>query len=361
MKIITPQTLEKFLTTVYMLENFSRTDAAICAWHTTLAQKWCVHTHGINLLKWYLASIGQGAINPNPVLKKNEKKPGIALVDADRAHGQIATFRAAEFITDYLKSGHPVSVVGVINSNHFGMAGAATYKIAKEGGIGILMSSTPPIIAAPGAVEKCVGSNPVAIGFPREGADKEPVNFDTSLMVNAMNHINTALAEGRNIPDFSYLDKAGGFTTDPEEIAKFRLAAPLGGMAETSGYKGYGLAFMFELLTAVILGGFTSAELSSWNRDVQGVAAESHTLIGIRPDLFRNMEEIESSLTTLMSFTKTRSTVQDSDQILIPGEDRYQSFKESNQEGGLNLKSWEQDILEELSVKYATDLVIETG
>ena len=205
-------------------------------------------------------------------------------------------------------------------------------------------------------MEKCVGSNPIAIGFPRGDSTDEPINFDTSLMVNAMNRIKTSLADGDPIPGSSYFNKGGEFTTNPEEISEFRLAAPIGGKVETGGYKGYGLAFMFELMTAGMLGGFTSDQLFSWDRDKQGVAAESHALIGLKPDLFNSMSEIETAVRALMQFTKDRARSSDANEILVPGEDRYKSMIQSQKEDCLAIKSWEYSILMKLSNQYGIPL-----
>ena len=124
---IGPVELENFLAQVYSKKGLSKEDAKICAWHTTLAQRWQVHTHGINLLDWYLESIDRGAINVTPSIKYNMRERGICLVDADRAHGQVSTYRAADKVIDLMLAGDSIVFVGVKNSNHFGMAGAASY------------------------------------------------------------------------------------------------------------------------------------------------------------------------------------------------------------------------------------------
>ena len=179
--------LKDFLVTLYKKGGLNDSHADICSWHTTLAEEWGVVTHGVNLLDWYLESINRGTINncASPTFEK--KNEVFYLMNADRCHGQVATYLAAEKAIEVVKKNGMISFIGIENSNHFGMAGASTYQISKSGYIGLMLCSTPPIIAPPGGVEKAVGSNPIAIGFP---LDKEvPFNFDASLSVNALNKI----------------------------------------------------------------------------------------------------------------------------------------------------------------------------
>ena len=157
--------------------------------------------------------------------------------------------------------------------------------------------------------------------------------------------------ENKPIPNYGYLNSKGEFTTDINEISAHKLSAPIGGLAETYGYKGYGLAFMFELLTAGILGGMTSDALFGWNRDVKGPAPESHMLFAMKPGIYCHRSEIDKSVQNLMKFVKARSRKEGVDEILLPGEDRYKSKKCSVQEG-VRLTGWQIDTLKRLAEKY---------
>jgi len=345
-----PQRLKQFIRDLYLKRGFKKEHADICAWHTTLAEEWSVKTHGINLLEWYMDTIEKKCININPDIKIEKINNNFHLLDADRAHGQIGTELAARKTIEVLDSDEcSVCIVGIKNSNHFGMAGAPTYTISKAGYIGILISSTPPIIAPVGGAEKAVGSNPISVGFPI--GDGEPIIFDASLSVNALNKIIVSQNENKPIPDHSYLNVDGVFTTDIDEIKAHKLAAPLGGYLETSGHKGFGLAFVSELLTTCLIGGLTSEQLFTWNRDVKGPAAEAHIVIGLKQDIYREKGLIEKEVRALLAFIKSRKKVKGVDEILVPGEDRYQSKKNAGIHN-LDLRDWQIDILKRLAEKY---------
>ncbi len=341
--------LKEILFNLYKKKGFSDDHANICSWHTTLAEEWGVVTHGVNILDWYMESIDRGSINQNSDVTVDKKNEVFYLLKADHAHGQVATYLAAEKAIEVVKKNGMIAFVGIVNSNHFGMAGAPTYQISKAGYIGLMLCSTPPIIAPPGGVEKAVGSNPISIGFPLDG--KEPYNFDAALAVNALNKIVVARKENKDIPDCSYLNERGNFTTDINEINTHKLAAPLGGYPETSGYKGFGLALMAELLSACLLGGLTSDDLFSWNRDIKGPAAESHILIAFKPDIYQEKNSVVSSVKKLFKFIKQRKRKDVVGEILIPGEDRY-NHKIKTEKEGLDLRGWQIEILKRLNEKY---------
>tara|TARA_Y100000310_G_scaffold345327_1_gene463818 strand:+ start:5724 stop:6809 length:1086 start_codon:yes stop_codon:yes gene_type:complete len=341
--------LKDFLFSLYKKAGLNDSHASICSWHTTLAEEWGVVTHGINLLNWYLESIYRGTINKSPDIIIEKKNEVFYLMDADRCHGQIATYMAAEKAIEVVKKNGMISFIGIENSNHFGMAGAPTYQISKAGYIGLMLCSTPPIIAPPGGVEKAVGSNPISIGFPLD--KEEPFIFDAALSVNALNKIFVANKNKSAIPDFSYLNAEGYFTTDLEEITAHKLAAPLGGYPESSGYKGFGLALMAELLSACLLGGNTSSDLFDWNREIKGPAPESHVLIALKPDIFQEKTSVVNSVKKLFEFIKKRKKKKGTEEIMIPGEDRNRKKSKSKKEG-LELKDWQIEILQRLNDEH---------
>ncbi len=58
-------------------------------------------------------------------------------------------------------------------------------------------------------------------------------------------------------------DKDGNPTCNPEDIIHDGGLLPLGGSEESSGYKGYGLMFMAEILCGILSGSGTCASIST--------------------------------------------------------------------------------------------------
>ena len=66
---------------------------------------------------------------------------------------------------------HGVGLVGVRNSNHFGMAAHFTRMIAEQGCVGLATTNGSPAMAPWGGKEKAAGANPwsIAVGRPARG------------------------------------------------------------------------------------------------------------------------------------------------------------------------------------------------
>jgi LDH2 family malate/lactate/ureidoglycolate dehydrogenase len=105
---------------------------------------------------------------------------------------------------------------------------------------------------APGGAEALVGNNPIAVALPSAGAF--PVEADMALSATAMGKIRLAAAAGERIPDGWAVDADARPTTDP-------VAAIKGMLLPAAGPKGFGLAFVIDLLCGGLSGGAVGAEV----------------------------------------------------------------------------------------------------
>jgi LDH2 family malate/lactate/ureidoglycolate dehydrogenase len=112
------------------------------------------------------------------------------------------------------------------------------------------MCNTRPLMPAPGGAERVVGNNPIAIAVPSDGP--APIVLDMATSEAAMGKIRMAEKAGEKIPGTWAVKADGSATTDPAEaIAGLLLPA--------SGPKGFGLAFLIDLLCGVLSGGATGS------------------------------------------------------------------------------------------------------
>ena len=115
----------------FCAEAFERTgvpdeDAAIAADTLVEADLRGVHSHGTWWLKTYIQRLQQGGLNPRPNIQVIRETPAMALLDADRAMGQVAGVQAMRLAMQKAKTSG-VGVVTVRNSNHFGAAAYYQY------------------------------------------------------------------------------------------------------------------------------------------------------------------------------------------------------------------------------------------
>jgi LDH2 family malate/lactate/ureidoglycolate dehydrogenase len=134
---------------------------------------------------------------------------------------------------------------------------------AEHNCIGIVLSSTRPLMPAPGGAEALVGNNPIAIALPSAG--EFPVEADMALSATAMGKVRLAAAAGQQIPHDWAIDADGRPTTDP-------AAAIKGMLLPAAGPKGFGLAFVIDLLCGGLSDGAVGAEV----RPLYGDPAEPY-------------------------------------------------------------------------------------
>jgi LDH2 family malate/lactate/ureidoglycolate dehydrogenase len=207
-----------------------------------------------------------------------QDRDAAVILDARNALGQLTARQAVALATERARR-FGLAAVAVRNAFHFGAAGRYARMMAEAGAVGIVMSNTRPLMPAPGGAEPLTGNNPLAIAVPSAGG--APVEVDMALSASAMGKIRLAEAAGQPIPDGWAVDRSGAPTTDPGEAIR-------GMLLPAAGPKGFGLAFLIDLLC----GGLSAGGLGDGVRPLYGDLAEpyncSHLFVAIDVGHFRD-------------------------------------------------------------------------
>ena len=154
--------------TLKSLETFSRTvfekisvdskssDAATRAMlHGSLHG---VDSHGIRLLTHYAQAFEGGRLNKKPKLEITQQRSGTSVLNADNAHGALATYAAIDHgIKTAKESG--ITAVSIQNTSHFGPAGAFSKVAADAGMIGLVFGNSDSFVRLfDGAEAFCCGN-----------------------------------------------------------------------------------------------------------------------------------------------------------------------------------------------------------
>ena len=152
-----------------------------------------------------------------------------------------------------------VAVVSVFNSHHFGAAGYYAALAAKRGMVGMVTSATRTIAVVPTRAKVPVlGTNPLAFAAPAKR--NAPFLLDMATSAAANNKVKVYGLRGKPIPAGWVLDDAGAPVTDADAALEILYQTkkggltPLGGTAEMSSHKGYGLALMVHILGGTLPG-----------------------------------------------------------------------------------------------------------
>jgi LDH2 family malate/lactate/ureidoglycolate dehydrogenase len=226
-------------------------DARLVAADLVAADLEGIASHGVMLLPMYVERIDKGSVSRASAGQVVSDRGGAIVIDAGNALGQLTSRQAVKLAVERARE-IGLAAVAVRNGFHFGTAGRYARMMAEQNCVGVVLSNTRPLMPAPGGAEALVGNNPVAIALPSAG--EFPAEADMALSATAMGKIRLAAAAGARIPGDWAVDSEGRPTTDP-------AAAIKGMLLPAAGPKGFGLAFVIDLLCGGLSDGAVGAEV----------------------------------------------------------------------------------------------------
>jgi ureidoglycolate dehydrogenase (NAD+) len=234
-----------------------------------------VDSHGIRLLPFYADCLRDGICKPKPKITVSHPRRSAVLVDADDGLGHLPTYRAMDEACAIARD-TGIGMGVVINSTHFGAAGAYALAAAQAGFIGFVTANSGAFVVPFGGKKPIHGTSPIAMAAPLEGRD--PYFLDMATSSIPWNKVMRYRTEGLELPPDSVLDADGNYTTDPHAAV---CLGPVGGSA--FGFKGAALAGLAEVLGAMLTGMRLSVEQSGV---VLGDTKLGHFVMAIDPSTF---------------------------------------------------------------------------
>ena len=206
---------------------------------------------GLYYLESYCTQLASGRLNGtvDPVVTK--PRGSAVLADAKFGFAQPAFAAGLDLAVDTARE-NGVATLAVANAHTCTSLGFFTQQIAARGLIAIGMTNASPVVAPPGGNKAVIGTNPIAMTVPGDGAPAMHFDFSTSAV--ALGKITMAKAAGEKIPTGWAVDANGNDTTDP-------TAALGGALVSAGGYKGWGFGLMVELLAAGMTGSVNSLDV----------------------------------------------------------------------------------------------------
>ncbi|RAP46426.1 MAG: sulfolactate dehydrogenase [Methanosphaera sp. rholeuAM6] len=201
-------------------------------------------THGLGRFPQYIKSIQSGTIKIDGDYEIEKETTSSAMINGNHKFGQYVTVKAMDLAVK--KAGEcGIGVVGIHDSNHYGIAGYYSDMASVQDMIGIVISNTEPAMAPFGGKKALLGTNPITISIPTDDIHNY-ICVDMATSITARGKLLESKRKGEKIPEGLALDKDGNPTTDPE-------AGLEGSILPFGGFKGYALAFMFELLAGPLV------------------------------------------------------------------------------------------------------------
>jgi LDH2 family malate/lactate/ureidoglycolate dehydrogenase len=228
-----------------------------------------------------------------------------------------------------------MAVCSVRNSNHFGIAGYYSEMAARQDMIGIALTNTAALGVPTFARTPMFGTNPIAFAAP--AGDGRLFSLDMATTTVTRGAVEICEREGRKIPPGWAVGADGRTTGDPAHLLEDMLylrgggLLPLGGEgAASGGYKGYGLAVMVDILTALTSGGTFGADV----RDSAVTSARvCHFFMALRLDLFREPADFRQDMSRMLDTLAALTPAEGQERVYYAGLKGRENEERCNREG----------------------------
>lgn len=309
------QEFRQILIDFLIAKGFSNSEAHTVAEPYIIAELMGKKTHGIS--KFLLLDKPIAAREGKPEIVKD--KFNYALINAHKELGQLS----ADFACDILiekASQFDNATVAVVNSYYYTMAGLYAEKIARAGFIALIYNNGGPATVAPyGGIDPLFGTNPIAIGIPTNG---EPIILDMATSERPWGEVNLAKVEERLLPDNIFINQAGDYTTNPNEV---EAIAPFG-----NNPKGYGINLMTEILTGALVN-------AKMGLDSQTPYDLGFLFTAYSPSMFSTQTVFTTAVERLKKQIKESRTQKGVHEITLPGEKSYHTYQQRGLTGMIDV------------------------
>ncbi|MDR1947995.1 MAG: Ldh family oxidoreductase [Spirochaetaceae bacterium] len=319
--VLIPRTdLENFCSAIFFALGFPQDESDDSARVLVAADARGIKSHGVARIKRYVDGIKAGLIRGNiqpEILRRTE----VSLVmDAGGAMGLSVSKKAMEQVIGMARD-RGIGVCSVRNSNHFGIAGYYAEMAAREDMIGIAMTNTAALGVPTFARQAMFGTNPIAFAAP--ALDGKMFSLDMATTTITRGKVEVYEREGKTLPPGWAVGVNGRYTGSPASLLDDLLHCrgggllPLGGEGETAGgYKGYGLAVLVDIMTALTSGGSFGAAV----RDSQITSARvCHFFMALRIDMFRPAGEFKGDMSRMLDELTSLPPAEGADRVYYAG------------------------------------------
>ena len=175
---------------------------------------------GLYYLESYCVQLTSGRVHGQVEPEVTMPRPGVVAVDARFGFAQPAFTRGLPRALEAATAAG-IASLAVGHAHTCTSLGYFTEQIAAQGLVGIGFTNASAIVAGPGGKVPILGTNPIAMTIPGDGAPAMHADFSTAAV--ALGKITMAKAAGTPIPLGWAVDADGVPTTDPNAALQGRL------------------------------------------------------------------------------------------------------------------------------------------
>ncbi len=328
--IVMPDALYELVHQIFLKEGLPEEDAKTVTEVLLTADIRGIDSHGVARIGYYVMKLQNGTINKHPNITIVNENETCALVDGDDGMGPVVGKRSMEIAIEKAEK-YGSGFVSVRKSNHYGIAGYYTMMALEHDMIGISTTNAVCMVAPTFSSEQMLGTNPISVSFPC--AEEKPWILDMATSTAPFGKLEIAMKNNSNVTLGWVQDSEGRPWDDPQAPIKGGALTPLGATYEMSGHKGYGLATLVDILSAVLSGALYGPNQEGLTRLSSDPSNVGHFFGAIRLDGFRPVDEFKATMDDMVRGLRGAKKSAGQDRIYTHGEIEFEHEEKRRKEG----------------------------
>ncbi|GIX04059.1 MAG: dehydrogenase [Planctomycetaceae bacterium] len=326
MPTIAADVLEQFARELFIAAGVSADDASIVA-HSLIGANLRGHdSHGVMRIPSYVDRIREGHLATKACLTVERESACSIVADGGWGLGQVLAHDLLRRLIDKAQTS-PIVCGTLRRAAHIGRLGEYAEVAAEHGLASLIVANTHGSgqrVAPIGGKRPRLGTNPICIGMP--GGQEGPFILDIGTSATAEGKVRVKRIAGQPVPLGWLLDSEGQPTTDPNQL----YADPPGSILPMGGdqaYKGFGLAFMIEMLCGGLSGGPCA------HPNPPPPMGNCVVIVLWNPAHFAGQDHLRHEIQQLESYVRQVPLVEGVNQITLPGDPERRMLAQRSMEG----------------------------
>lgn len=313
MPTLTSSALQQFTEDLFIAAGVSQANAHIVAESLVDANLRGHDSHGVMRAPFYIARLKDGGLDPQAKLAIEKESASSIVGDGGWGIGQVVAGELMRRLID--KCSTSAIACGTLKrSTHIGRLGEYAEMAAERGYMSIIVANTHGAaqrVAPMGGKRPRLGTNPICIGMP--GGAAGPFIFDIGTSATAEGKVRVKKIAGQPVPLGWILDPEGNPTTDPNQLYGDPPGTilPLGG---DQGYKGFGLAFMIEMMCGGLSGG-----QCAYPNPPPPVGNAAFFMV-LNPEFFGGHDHLKQEVVQLEAYVRGVPLIDGVKEVYLPGD-----------------------------------------
>lgn len=298
------QTIE----TAFRLAGMPDGAATTCARIHAESSRDGVYSHGLNRVERFIEYIHKNWVDVHATPVCDQSMGALEIWDGRMGPGILNALAATDRCVALARE-HGMGLVSLRNTTHWMRGGTYGWAAAEQGCIAICWTNTESCMPAWGATSSCIGNNPFIMAVPRE---RGHLILDMAMSQYSYGKLQVTRQQGKKLPYPGGFDPTGHLTDDPGTIEETRRILPMG------YWKGSGFAVMLDLISAILSGGRTTAQIDAYDKGSCGSCCQ--IFVAFDPSRYGSADSIREAIEGTINHLHDAIPDEQLREIRYPGE-----------------------------------------